>query len=105
MRPPWGVLAVSGRASAAGELVERFIRSWGSGSWKPGDTAQGSKEAASLKLCWDKARDQLGWRPVYSLDEALEETITWYKAYPGDGMYELTLSQIEKYEARQMTGV
>lgn len=28
-----------------------------------------------------KAREMLGWKPSYSLDESLDETIEWYRAY------------------------
>ena len=46
----------------------------------------------------------LKWEPVYSLDKALEETISWYKKYYELGktdninnMYEYSLDQIKEY--------
>ena len=27
------------------------------------------------------AREQLGWHPLFSLDEGLERTIEWYRAF------------------------
>ena len=43
------------------------------------NTAQG--EILSQYLSAEKARRVLGWRPCYSLDEGLAETIEWYRSF------------------------
>ena len=37
------------------------------------------KESHYLKLDSTKAQSQLGWSPVWGVDDALEKTIEWYK--------------------------
>jgi CDP-glucose 4,6-dehydratase len=39
------------------------------------------KEIKHQYLSIEKARKILGWKPVYSFDEGLENTINWYKGY------------------------
>ena len=58
------------------------------------------KEAGLLKLNCDKAYYFLKWESNLTFDEALNLITNWYKSFSdnSDGMYELTLSQIEEYE-------
>lgn len=42
---------------------------------------QASNEIRMQYLSAKKARDVLGWEPLYTLRESLEETIVWYKNY------------------------
>lgn len=82
----------------AGELVQNAINYWGSGSLTTG-TQQREKETTYLKLNWDKAAVRLGWEPRYTGEEALEQTIAWYKGeHDGrDDLYAQTCEQIESY--------
>lgn len=56
-------------------------------------------EANFLRLDSGKAMLKLGWHPVYSIDEALHETISWYKKYfeNSTDMKKFSISQIRKY--------
>ena len=38
-------------------------------------------ESESLLLDSSKANQRLGWKNVFSIDQALSETIEWYKTY------------------------
>jgi CDP-glucose 4,6-dehydratase len=38
-------------------------------------------EAALLELDIAKARSRLGWQPVWSLDDAIDATSDWYRAF------------------------
>jgi CDP-glucose 4,6-dehydratase len=38
-------------------------------------------EAHNLHLNWDKSASLLDWHPVYTIDEALSETVQWYRSY------------------------
>ena len=60
-------------------------------------------DANLLQLNTSKAHSLLGWRPTYDFDEAVNETIYWYKAYyANQEMMEYTLNQIAEYESRNI---
>ena len=64
------------------ELVQRILARMGSGL-TPIIKGEASNEIKHQYLSARKAREMLGWSPLYSLDEALEETIGWYREYFG----------------------
>ncbi len=57
-------------------------------------------EANLLMLNIEKAEKVLGWTPTYTADEAIKETVEWYKHfYQKDvDMFNFTKEQIKKYE-------
>jgi CDP-glucose 4,6-dehydratase len=64
---------------------------------------KGFHEAGLLKLNCDKALNLLKWQPVLSFEEATAFTARWYDHYyhrGADGLYDLTLSQLEDYAAK-----
>jgi CDP-glucose 4,6-dehydratase len=76
-----------GPAGQAGDrpvrwVVERFLEEWGSGSWS---TSAGGghqpHEAHHLSLDSAKAREQLGWAPVWDARTAVRQTVSWYREY------------------------
>lgn len=85
------------------EIVEAFIKLWGSGSWTDVSTIEANPihEATLLKLCCDKAHTYLGWRTCLILQEALQYTVQWYKDYyqgnPPPDMYNKCVAQIQEY--------
>ena len=63
-------------------VVERFLEDWGSGSWtSPADAGRQPHEAHRLSLDSAKARDRLGWAPVWDAQTAVRRTATWYHEY------------------------
>jgi CDP-glucose 4,6-dehydratase len=42
---------------------------------------EAENEIRHQRLCAAKARERLGWRPLYDLDEGLAETIRWYREH------------------------
>lgn len=83
------------------EMTERIIQHWGSGELVIGG-ADDLHEAHYLKLDCSKARAKLGWRPLLTIDEALEMTVAWYRSYledPGSAG-STTASQINGYMER-----
>ena len=50
-------------------------------SLEPDVQATATNEIPHQYLCSDKARNMLGWSSRYSLDDALIETIEWYRRY------------------------
>jgi CDP-glucose 4,6-dehydratase len=80
-------------------VVEQLTRGWGeSASWRI-DSAAHPHEAHYLKLDISKARGRLHWSPRWSLSQALEKVIDWYRAQrDGQDMRRVCLAQIEAYE-------
>ncbi|MEK6208826.1 MAG: CDP-glucose 4,6-dehydratase [Pseudomonadota bacterium] len=63
------------------ESVLNSLKSeWPMLSWRQTARPQ-QHEATLLQLDSTKARQQLGWQPVWSLDEGLSATAQWYRAY------------------------
>jgi CDP-glucose 4,6-dehydratase len=61
-------------------LVDRISRAMGS-SLEPEVLNQASNEIKHQYLSAEVARRELGWSPLFSLDEGLARTIEWYRAY------------------------
>jgi CDP-glucose 4,6-dehydratase len=87
-------------------LVNTAIRFWGEGSIRI-DNARSGLETGLLKLSWEKAANRLGWRPVYTWEEAIANTVSWYKTYqhqrnrPGPiDVYDVCLEHIRTYTQR-----
>jgi CDP-glucose 4,6-dehydratase len=98
---PWnfGPLDAS-EARSVRWLVERFLAEWGSGSWAmPADEGRPQHEAPVLRLDSSKARDQLGWRPVWDAPAAIRQTATWYREFhrAPQGARQLVAEQIDAY--------
>lgn len=63
-------------------LAEKIIHEWGNGTWVDvSDSGNQLHEAQYLKLDIAKSVTLLGWRPVYSVDTAIEKTVAWYQEY------------------------
>ena len=63
-------------------VVDRFVDGWGSGSWvTPANAGRQPHEAHHLGLDSSKAREQLGWAPVWGVQTAVRQTVSWYRDY------------------------
>jgi CDP-glucose 4,6-dehydratase len=82
-------------------VVERFLAEWGSGSWTtPASTAGQPREAHVLSLDSSKAREELGWAPVWEAPTAIRRTASWYREYyraPGSAR-ELVVDELRAYQ-------
>lgn len=90
---------------AAGELAEKLVELWGSGSWIHTQPGFAKVETGILRLSWEKAAARLGWQPAYPWHQSLGEIVNWFKAYEaGADMYEVTRDQIGAYteQAREL---
>jgi CDP-glucose 4,6-dehydratase len=78
------------------ELVKKAIKIWGSGTYQFLPDENAPHEAKLLRLDISKAINELGWKPKWNSDKALEMTLEWYKQY-ASGALEVTNSQIKEY--------
>ena len=81
-----------------GVLAEKIVTAWGSGTVRVDRPADMPHEDRLLHLNTDKARLDLGWKPRWSIDRTVTETIGWYKAVgQGRPALEVSRSQIKAY--------
>lgn len=80
-------------------LVRHICNLWGDDASYEIDKGDHPHEAHYLKLDCSKAGAELGWRPRWSLDAALENIVSWTKTYrDGGDLRRACLAQIEAYE-------
>jgi CDP-glucose 4,6-dehydratase len=85
-------------------VVEHFLEAWGSGSWtSPEATGEPLHEARFLGLDSTKARNRLGWAPVWDAQSAVGQTAAWYREYSrgltAAAARDLMSRQIRAYES------
>ena len=83
------------------ELTSIFLHQWGSGDYRLDDNYSKAKEAKLLMLDASKAKRELGWRPVLSIEQAVSMTALWYKVFLENKseIKDFTYSQIEDFLA------
>lgn len=64
-----------------GDVVDRVVAAWGSGTWQSPELGVQPHEAGQLRLGIDKAREQLGWKPVWDFEATIDRTVGWYRSY------------------------
>ena len=83
------------------DVVGRFFERWGARPARQVHRDPEVEEAGILRLDDRAARERLGWRSRWRLDEALDRTVDWWKRYavdPGSARA-ATLDDIAAYEA------
>jgi CDP-glucose 4,6-dehydratase len=80
-------------------IAERLVLLWGGEAKFRIESNPGAlREAPALRLDASRARKDLGWRPRWTLDDALARTVEWYRRYAeGGDARALTLAQIEAW--------
>jgi CDP-glucose 4,6-dehydratase len=63
-----------------GELVDLFIKAWGSGNWEDISSPYHLHEAGILRLKIAKAKKNLDWCPTWSFEEMIQRTAHWYRS-------------------------
>jgi CDP-glucose 4,6-dehydratase len=80
-------------------IANKLASIWGDGASWIRDSSPNVHEAGILRLDASKARTELGWKPRLRIEEALNWTAGWYRAWhQGDNMAEFTCRQIGDYE-------
>lgn len=81
------------------EIVDLLSAQWPSGGTWQQDVGQHPHEARYLKLDCSKARERLGWKPVWNLRESLKQIVRWQHAFlDKKDMFEFSINVIEEYE-------
>jgi CDP-glucose 4,6-dehydratase len=88
-------------SATVGEVAQKIAQLWGDGKVNmPDPSCTPQHEAQTLRLDITKATTCMPWRPRWSLERALEQTISWYDSWnKRRDMHSYTLSQIESYTA------
>ena len=85
------------------QIVEQALIVWGHGEWHAPEALEARlHEANFLKLDITKASSLLSWGPVCSVQQAVADTMNWYKAFVlgEQDMHALTIAQINHYSRR-----
>ncbi|MDR7379549.1 CDP-glucose 4,6-dehydratase [Rhodoferax ferrireducens] len=85
--------------ATVGQVAQRLAALWGQGAQV--EIPEGGAhphEAGQLRLDITRARAELGWQPRWSLDQALEHTVAWQRAWlAGEDMAAVSRTQIAAY--------
>lgn len=83
-------------------LADLFVGAWGDGlAWiDVSEGPTGPHEARFLKLDSSKLKESLGWVPVWSIQQAIQATVEWFRAYAADlDVAQATDAQIQRFAA------
>lgn len=79
-------------------IVETLCSRVPGASWQHDPSPQ-PHEAHTLRLDSAKARERLGWRPIWNLRQALDATLSWHGAWKqGEDMAQFSVRQIREHE-------
>jgi len=96
----WNFGPMESDAKSVEMVVRRVLELWGSDTSWISDQRYNPRETKVLRLSCRKAHDRLGWKPRWTLDQALEKTVAWYQGYfKGCNVRNIVLDQIETYES------
>ncbi|UUL82165.1 CDP-glucose 4,6-dehydratase [Sphingomonas qomolangmaensis] len=87
-------------AQTVAEVIGTLQAAWGAGASWQHDDGEHPHEARYLKLDTSKARNRLGWRPVWSVEHTLERIVAWHRSWlAGNDMRGASLGEIKTYRA------
>jgi len=97
----WNFGPDAGGDASVAEVAETMATLWGHEAHvELTPSSEDLHEAGQLRLDSTRARTELGWRPRWSLHEALKRTVTWHQAcVHGADMMSASLEEIRAYEA------
>lgn len=80
------------------DVAKWVIQNYGEGELVDDSARTVPHEASLLNLDRSKALFRLGWKPTWSIEEAIFYTVDWYKRFSQEDPYGLSLGQIELFE-------
>lgn len=83
----------------SGELADLFVKNWGENAcWKSMVEKAAPHEANYLKLDCQKLKNTFGWSPIWHIEQTVEATVEWYKAWIKNGnLNSITSDQISAF--------
>jgi CDP-glucose 4,6-dehydratase len=94
----WNFGPMDDDARPVGWIVEQMLRAWGSDSGWVRPDAERLHEAVQLRLDSSKSRAELGWRPAFSLEDALDKVVEWHsRVHGGADAREVSIDQLQDY--------
>jgi CDP-glucose 4,6-dehydratase len=96
----WNFGPLPGDELSVAAFVERFCDAWGGGRWADAAERGAKHEAAVLRLSIDKAVAQLGFRPRWRVEHAIERTARWYRRWSSaksSSMRDASLADLRAY--------
>lgn len=94
----WNFGPESSDAQTVEWVAARAAECWGSEIRVISPAEQQPPETASLELDATQAREELGWRQVWDLEQGLGATVDWYRRYAaGENARTLTIEQIDAF--------
>lgn len=68
-----------------GELVDLFIKNWGTCAKRVDRSDDGPHEAGFLKLDCTKIKETFNWKPKWNIEIAVQKTVEWTKTWNSGG--------------------
>jgi CDP-glucose 4,6-dehydratase len=82
------------------EVARLLATMWGDGASVQTDGSAHPAEAPVLRLDASRSKASLAWQPRWSLDQAVEATLDWHRAYAAEAdMLETSMDQIRRFES------
>jgi len=79
-------------------ILNKIVEEWDGQSWTFVDERNKFHEANYLKLDISKAKELLGWKPIWSLEYSIKRIVKWHKAWlNGENMLIHCEDEIEHY--------
>ena len=92
----WNFGPINDEEMSVEQILKKFLKIWPSFKYTINNDPTNPYEASILKLDCSKAVEKLGWKPVWSIENAVDQTGYWYKEYI-DRKKILTRDQIHQY--------
>jgi CDP-glucose 4,6-dehydratase len=95
---PWNFGPDASDDASVAEVARLIASQWDEGARVDEVANDGPNEAQLLRLDSTRARAELGWRPGWSLDQAIENTVQWHRAWQrGEDMQVVSQAQIAAF--------
>lgn len=78
------------------KVLKEVKNNWSGLNWQAQIKENNLHEANFLHLNCDKAKKELGWKPLWNFEKSIAKTVKWYKKYYQDKEI-ITKLQIEEY--------